>query len=139
MGRTMNKKILIMLLSLSMLQAPSAHAGIDAFKLQMAAVGLALMNIFKSGGPGRAPTEQTEGTFSYPESAISNSYLADDPNEYYTGARVQPGPLRAECIPRTVEHRCSYLESDEVVANFCVNPVPVRTGTSNSSGGRSSN
>lgn len=132
---------MIVLLSLCLLQAPVAQAGFfDSFKLQLAAIGLAFANIFRSKTPPRVPTEQTEDAISTNETVSPSSVLAEDPNDYQVSAQVDPEPARAECVPRSVAHRCSYLESDEVVANTCVNPIAVRTGSSGgSSGGRSNN
>lgn len=136
----MNKKIMVVLFSLSLLQAPIAQAGFfDAFKMQLAAIGLIFVNIFRSYTPPRVPTEQTQDAVSTNDTVLPSSVLGDDPNDYQVSAQVDPEPERAECIPRTTAHRCSYLENDQVVANTCVNPIAVRTGTTGGSSGVKSN
>ena len=136
----MNKKIMIVLFSLSLLQAPVAQAGFfDSFKMQLAAIALAFANIFRSNTPPRVPSEQTQDAVSTNDTVSPSSVLGEDPNNYQVSAQVDPEPVRAECIPRATAHRCSYLESDQVVANTCVNPIAVRTGATGGSSGVKSN
>ncbi|AZZ38120.1 hypothetical protein CIK05_15365 [Bdellovibrio sp. qaytius] len=134
----MNKKLMILLLSLSLLQATPAQAGFfESFKLGLASLGMIFSNIFKTSTPPRSVVTQESGT----QASLSDTdwapsaVLGDDPNNYQASAKVDPEPLRAECIPQTAAHRCSALESDQVVANTCVNPVAVRSGSTGGSSG----
>lgn len=122
----MNKKIMIVLFSFLLLQAPTATAGFfSSFSKELAAIGLAFAKIFKSKGSSSASSEESQ------DFGSSTSTLAEDPNDYPAHARVALEPTNAECIPRSSEHRCSYLESDQVIANTCVNQVPVKSSIKN--------
>lgn len=141
----MNKKIMIVLFSLSLFQAPLAQAGFfDSFKVQLAAIGLMFSNMFRTTTPPRTTTVEPTVDVASNTAALGNwapsPVVGEDPNNYQASAQVDTQPARAECVPRSLAHRCSYLENDQVVANTCVNPVPVRTGsTGGSSGVRSNN
>lgn len=124
----MNRKnLIIFVLAVSMLQAPKAQAGLfDSLGAKIAAIGLLFAGLFKITSASRGSNQS---------SGADGSVLASDPNEYSRGRDLDDEPLRAECIPRTTSHRCSYLESDVVVANTCVNPVNVaNNGMGNSNG-----
>lgn len=134
----MNKKLLILLLSLTLLQTPAAEAGFfDAFRQQLAAIGLAFSNLFRSAPPRSvlAPVVSSSTDSDLGDGTSTNSTLGEDPNNYQASAQVETEPAKAECVPRSVAHRCSYLEGDQIVGNTCVNPVAVRAGLSGGNSG----
>jgi hypothetical protein len=137
----MNKKLMILLTALMLLQAPSAQAGFfDSFKAQLSAIGLAFTNMFKAKVPPRVIAEPAAVTASTASDLGDwSSALGEDPNNYQASAKIETEPTKAECNPQTTAHRCSYLEKDQVVSNICVNPIAVRTGSSGGSSGVKSN
>ena len=124
------KNLIIFVLAFSMLQAPKVEAGLfKSLGAKIAAIGLLFAGLFKITSASRASNQST---------GSDGSVLSSDPNDYSLNSTVDDEPLRAECIPRTTSHRCSYMESDAVVANTCVNPVNVSgNGSGNSNGVRS--
>lgn len=136
----MSKKVFIAILALSLMQAPQAQAGFfSSFKLQLAAIGLALANLFTSkSAPRITSDEQTGVNTGSTENTVVNP-LADDPNDYQMSTELVSQPSSVDCTPTTTAHRCSYLESDQVVSNSCVNPVVVKTGTTRSGTGATGN
>lgn len=129
----MNKKIMILILSISLLQPVVAQAGFfDIFK----AISVAFSNLFNSSTPPRSTVSEPENTASLEDTNWAPSpALGEDPNNYQASVQVDSEPTKAECNPQTIAHRCSYLESSQVVANTCVNPIAVRTGTTGSGSG----
>ena len=128
----MNKKIMILLLSLSLFHSAPAQAGFfDFFK----SIGVAFSNLFKSTTPPRAVTEPVNTASLSDTDWAPSPALGDDPNNYQASVKVDADPAKAECNPQTIAHRCSHLEGGQVVANSCVNPVAIRTGTTGSGSG----
>ena len=128
----MNKKIMILLLSVSLLHSAPAQAGFfDFFK----SIGIAFSNLFKSTTPPRTVTEPVNTASLSDTDWAPSPALGDDPNNYQASVMVDADPAKAECNPQTIAHRCSHLEGSQVVANSCVNPVAVRTGTTGSGSG----
>lgn len=137
----MNKKILVAILALFLLQAPQAQAGFfDFFKTKLAAIGLALANIFRSNTPPRVVSDDTTGnTTTGGEISQSSSLLGEDPNNYKTSTELVEQPATADCTPVNLGHRCSYAENGQAVSSSCLNPVAVKTGSTTNGTGRTGN
>ncbi|WP_409478526.1 hypothetical protein [Pseudobdellovibrio sp. HCB154] len=137
----MNKKIIVAILALFLLQAPQAQAGFfDFFKTKIAAIGLALANIFRSNSPPRVVSDDTTGnTTTGDKISQSNSFLGEDPNNYKTSTELVEQPSTADCTPINLGHRCSYAENDQAKSSSCLNPVAVKTGSKTSGTGRTGN
>lgn len=137
----MNKKIIVAILALFLLQAPQAQAGFfDFFKTKLAAIGLALANIFRSNTPPRVVSDDTTGnTTTGEEISQSNTLLGEDPNNYKTSTELVEQPSTADCTPINLGHRCSYAENDQAKSSSCLNPVAVKTGSKTSGTGRTGN
>lgn len=137
----MNKKIIVAILALFLLQAPQAQAGFfDFFKTKLAAIGLALANIFRSNTPPRVVSDDTTGkTTTGEEISQSNTLLGEDPNNYKASTELVEQPSTADCTPINLGHRCSYAENDQAKSSSCLNPVAVKTGSKTSGTGRTGN
>lgn len=133
----MNKKILVAILALSLLQAPQAHAGFfDFFKTQIAAIGLALSNLFRSSTPPRVVSDDTGSKI---DDTSVTTPLGEDPNNYKTSTELVDQPSTADCTPINLGHRCSYAESDQAKSSSCLNPLAVKTGSKTSGVGGTGN
>ncbi|MCM2354438.1 MAG: hypothetical protein NDI63_12550 [Pseudobdellovibrio sp.] len=137
----MNKKILVAIFALFLLQAPQAQAGFfDFFKTKIAAIGLALASIFRSNTPPRVVSDDTtENTTTGDKTSQSSSFLGEDPNNYKTSTELVEQPSIADCTPVNLGHRCSYAENDQAVSSSCLNPVAVKTGSTTNGTGRTGN